>query len=47
MEQSNKRIVKNTLYLYIRMLVMMLLSFFSTRIVLNILGVSDLSLIHI
>lgn len=41
MEQSNKRIVKNTLYLYIRMLVMMLLSFFSTRIVLNILGVSD------
>lgn len=42
MEQSNKRIVKNTLYLYIRMLVMMLLSFFSTRIVLNILGVSDL-----
>ena len=41
MEQSNKRIVKNTLYLYIRMLVMILLSFFSTRIVLNILGVSD------
>jgi len=41
MEQSNKRIIKNTLYLYVRMLVMMALSFFSTRIVLNILGVSD------
>lgn len=41
MEKNDKRIVKNTLYLYIRMLVMMALSFFSTRIVLNILGVSD------
>ena len=41
MEQNDKRIVKNTLYLYIRMLIMMSLSFFSTRIVLNTLGVSD------
>lgn len=41
MEQSNKLIAKNTLYLYVRMLVMMALSFFSTRIVLNILGISD------
>ena len=32
---------KNTIYLYIRMLVLMVLSFFSTRIVLDKLGASD------
>lgn len=41
MEDNNKRIMKNTAYLYARMLVMMLLSFFTTRIVLEKLGVSD------
>lgn len=38
---SGKRIAKNTLYLYARMLVMMLLGFFTTRIVLEKLGASD------
>ena len=41
MEQSNKRILKNTVYLYLRMIVMMALSFISTRIVLDKLGVDD------
>lgn len=41
MEASNKRIFKNTIYLYIRMLVLMGLSFFSTRIVLDKLGAND------
>lgn len=41
MEESNKRIAKNTIYLYIRMLVIMALSFVSTRIVLDKLGASD------
>ena len=41
MEENNKRIFKNTIYLYIRMLVLMVLSFFSTRIVLDKLGASD------
>ena len=41
MEENNKRIFKNTIYLYIRMLVLMALSFFSTRIVLDKLGASD------
>ena len=41
MEENNKRILKNTVYLYIRMLIMMGLSFFTTRIVLDKLGVSD------
>ena len=41
MESGGKRIAKNTLYLYARMLVMMLLGFFTTRIVLEKLGASD------
>ena len=44
MEENNKRILKNTVYLYVRMLVMMGLSFFTTRIVLDKLGVSDYGL---
>ena len=44
MEENNKRILKNTVYLYVRMLVMMGLSFFTTRIVLEKLGVSDYGL---
>lgn len=44
MEKNNKRILKNTVYLYARMLVMMGLSFFTTRIVLDKLGVSDYGL---
>ena len=41
METSNKRILKNTIFLYIRMFIMMVLSFFTTRIVLQKLGASD------
>lgn len=41
MESNNKRIIKNTLYLYIRMAVIMALSFITTRIVLDKLGASD------
>lgn len=38
---SNRRIVKNTLFLYARMLVVMGVTFFTSRIVLEVLGVSD------
>ena len=38
---NNKRIAKNTMVLYVRMFVMMLISFFTTRIMLNALGVDD------
>ena len=45
MEQSNssenKRIAKNTMVLYVRMIVMMIISFFTARITLNALGVTD------
>jgi O-antigen/teichoic acid export membrane protein len=38
---KDKRIVKNTLYMYIRMFVMMLISLFTARIIFNALGVND------
>lgn len=41
MDENNKRIVKNTVYLYIRQLIMLALSFVTTRVVLDKLGVSD------
>lgn len=38
---NNKRIAKNTLFLYLRMFVTMCVGFFTSRIVLQVLGVSD------
>ncbi|MEE1090791.1 MAG: lipopolysaccharide biosynthesis protein [Paludibacteraceae bacterium] len=39
--ENNKRIAKNTVVLYVRMFVMMLISFFTAGITLNALGVED------
>ena len=39
--QNNKRIAKNTLLLYFRMLFMMAVSLFTSRVILNTLGVED------
>ena len=41
--QSNtpKRIAKNTLFLYFRMLFMMVVSLYTSRVILNALGVED------
>lgn len=47
MEQNNKRILKNTVYLYVRQFVVMALAFFSTRIVLDKLGVDDYGLYNV
>lgn len=41
MEENNKRIVKNTVFLYVRQIIIMALAFISTRIVLQKLGVDD------
>ncbi len=41
---NTKRIAKNTLLLYVRMLVMMFIGLFTSRIILQALGVSDLGL---
>lgn len=38
---NNQRIAKNALYLYVRMFITMLVGFYTTRVVLNALGVSD------
>lgn len=39
--QNNKRIVKNTLMLYFRMIFLMIISLYTTRVILNKLGVVD------
>lgn len=44
---NNKRIAKNTLYMYIRMIVVMIVSLFTTRIVFNALGVDDYGLYNV
>lgn len=41
---SNKRIAKNTLMLYIRMLLLMLVNLYTSRVVFNVLGVEDYGL---
>lgn len=41
MNPNSKRIAKNTLYLYIRMAVLMVVSLFTSRVVLDKLGVED------
>lgn len=44
---NNKRIAKNTLFLYLRMFVIMLTALFTSRIVLDVLGASDYGLNNI
>ena len=39
--ESNKRIVKNTLFMYLRMLLTMVVSLYTSRVVLRTLGVDD------
>lgn len=39
--KSNKRIAKNTLLLYVRMLFLMIISLYTSRVILNTLGVED------
>lgn len=44
---NNKRIAKNTLFLYGRMLLSMLISLYTARVVLNTLGASDFGLFNV
>lgn len=44
---NNKRIAKNTLFLYFRMLFMMAISLFTSRVVLNTLGVEDYGIYNV
>lgn len=45
--ENNKRIAKNTAMLYMRMLLSMAVSFYTSRIVLNILGVDDFGIYNL
>ena len=38
---SNKTIAKNTLYLYVRMILIMIVSLYTSRVILHVLGVND------
>ena len=44
---NNKRIVKNTLLLYIRMMFTMAVALFTSRVVLNALGISDFGIYNV
>ena len=44
---NNKRIAKNTLFLYGRMLLIMAVALFTSRVVLNTLGVEDFGIYNV
>ena len=44
---NNKRIAKNTLFLYVRMLFLVAIGFYSTRLILEALGVEDLGIYNV
>lgn len=44
---DNKRIAKNTIFLYIRMMVVMLVSLFTSRVILNTLGATDYGIYNV
>ena len=45
--QNNKRIAKNTVFLYLRMFITMGVSLFTSRVVLNTLGVEDFGIYNV
>lgn len=47
LSNNNKRIAKNTLLLYFRMLFMMVVSLYTSRVILNALGVEDFGIYNV
>ena len=45
--QENKRIVKNTVYMYLRMGISMIVGLYTSRVVLKVLGVDDFGLYNV
>lgn len=45
--ENTKRIAKNTIFLYIRMLIMMIVAFYTSRVILNALGVEDFGIYNV
>ena len=44
---DNKRIARNTIFLYIRMVILMCVGFYTSRVVLRALGVSDYGIYNV
>ncbi len=44
---NNKRIAKNTAFLYVRMLLMMVVSLYTSRVIFNVLGVTDFGIYNV
>ncbi len=44
---NNKRIAKNTFLLYVRMLFLMIISLYTSRVILNVLGVTDFGIYNV
>lgn len=47
MNENNKRIAKNTLVLYVRMLAMMVISIYTSRVILKSLGIEDYGIYNV
>ena len=45
--ENNKRIAKNTLFLYMRMLLIMGVTLYTSRVVLQVLGVEDFGIYNV
>ena len=46
-ESNNKRVAKNTLFLYFRMIVIMLVTLYTSRIILQTLGIEDFGIYNV
>ena len=46
-QSNNKRIAKNTLYLYIRMIITTVVSLYTVRVVLDVLGAEDYGIYNV
>ena len=46
-QSANKRIIKNTMMMYMRMLISMFVSLYTTRVVIQALGVSDYGIFNV
>lgn len=44
---NNKRIAKNTMYLYLRMLLSLVVQLYTSRVILNALGISDYGIYNV
>ena len=46
-QSNNKRLAKNSIFMAIRMVVVMLITLYTTRVILNVLGVEDYGVYHV